>query len=102
MVFAHNAFTVQFLFDRLPLYIVALYPAVVTLAFQVVRIDDRSQARCNPPGTLARRSARSRGRSVLGDSLEDEADRGLDSVGGALKGHGSSRGLNQGPRENQL
>src|SRR5262249_26321000 len=27
VVFAHNAFTVQFLFDRLPLYIVALYPA---------------------------------------------------------------------------
>jgi len=100
VVFAHNAFTVQFLFDRLPLYIVALYPAVVTLAFQVVRIDDRSQARCNPPGTLARRSARCRGRSILRDSLED--DPGLDSVGGALKGHGSSRGLNQGPRENQL
>jgi hypothetical protein len=37
VVFAHNAFTVQFLFDRLPLYIVALYPAVVTLAFEIVR-----------------------------------------------------------------
>ena len=36
-VFAHNVFTVQFLFDRLPLYIVALYPAVVTLAYEVVR-----------------------------------------------------------------
>ena len=36
-VFAHNVFTVQFLFDRLPLYIVALYPAVVTLAFEIVR-----------------------------------------------------------------
>ncbi|MET0700223.1 MAG: hypothetical protein ABWY93_11190, partial [Mycobacterium sp.] len=37
VVFAHNTFTVQFLFDRLPLYIVALYPAVVTLAFEIVR-----------------------------------------------------------------
>jgi hypothetical protein len=37
VVFAHNAFTVQFLFERLPLYIVALYPAVVTLAFEIVR-----------------------------------------------------------------
>jgi hypothetical protein len=37
VVFAHNAFTVQFLFDRLPLYIIALYPAVVTLAFEIVR-----------------------------------------------------------------
>jgi hypothetical protein len=37
VVFAHNAFSVQFLFDRLPLYIVALYPAVVTLAFEIVR-----------------------------------------------------------------
>jgi hypothetical protein len=37
VVFAHNVFTVDFLFDRLPLYIVALYPAVVTLAFEIVR-----------------------------------------------------------------
>ena len=37
VVFAHNAFTVQFLFDRLPLYIVALYPAVITLAYEIVR-----------------------------------------------------------------
>lgn len=37
VVFAHNAFTVQFLFERLPLYIVALYPAVITLAFEIVR-----------------------------------------------------------------
>ena len=37
VVFAHNVYTVQFLFDRLPLYIVALYPAVVTLAFEIVR-----------------------------------------------------------------
>ncbi|MBB3749893.1 hypothetical protein FHT44_002354 [Mycolicibacterium sp. BK634] len=37
VVFAHNVFTVEFLFDRLPLYIVALYPAVVTLAYEIVR-----------------------------------------------------------------
>jgi hypothetical protein len=37
VVFAHNAFTVQFLFERLPLYIVALYPAVMTLAYEIVR-----------------------------------------------------------------
>jgi hypothetical protein len=37
VVFDHNVYTVQFLFDRLPLYIVALYPAVAMLAFEVVR-----------------------------------------------------------------
>jgi hypothetical protein len=37
VVFAHNAFTVQFLFERLPLYIIALYPAVTTLAYEIVR-----------------------------------------------------------------
>jgi hypothetical protein len=37
VVFAHNAFTVQFLFERLPLYIVALYPAVTSLAYEIVR-----------------------------------------------------------------
>lgn len=36
-VFAHNVFTVQFLYERLPLYIVALYPVVVTLAYEIVR-----------------------------------------------------------------
>ncbi|OMC41367.1 hypothetical protein A5740_23145 [Mycobacterium sp. GA-1841] len=36
-VFAHNIFTVQFLYDRLPLYIVALYPAMATLAYEIVR-----------------------------------------------------------------
>ncbi|WP_216917760.1 hypothetical protein [Nocardia noduli] len=37
IVFAHNAFTVQFMFERLPLYIIALYPAVITVAFEIVR-----------------------------------------------------------------
>ncbi|OCB34665.1 hypothetical protein A5676_26125 [Mycobacterium malmoense] len=36
-VFAHNVFTVQFMYDRLPIYIVALYPAMMTLAYEVVR-----------------------------------------------------------------
>lgn len=36
-VFAHNVFTVQFMYDRLPLYIVGLYPAMLTLAYEVVR-----------------------------------------------------------------
>jgi hypothetical protein len=37
VVFAHNAFTVQFLFERLPLYIIALYPAVTSLSYEIVR-----------------------------------------------------------------
>ncbi|WIM90017.1 hypothetical protein PT015_11665 [Candidatus Mycobacterium wuenschmannii] len=37
IVFVHNVFTVDFLFDRLPLYIVALYPAVVSVAYEIVR-----------------------------------------------------------------
>ncbi len=37
VVFAHNAFSVQFLYERLPLYIVALYPAVTMLAYEIVR-----------------------------------------------------------------
>ena len=36
-VFAHNVFIVQFLYDRLPLYIVALYPAMMMLAYEIVR-----------------------------------------------------------------
>jgi hypothetical protein len=36
-VFAHNVFTVEFLYDRLPLYIVALYPTVITLSYDAVR-----------------------------------------------------------------
>jgi len=36
-IFAHNQFTVQFMADRLPLYIVAFYPAISQLAYEVVR-----------------------------------------------------------------
>ncbi|MFH5207927.1 hypothetical protein [Antrihabitans spumae] len=37
-IFAHNVFTVQFMFDRLPLYIVAIYPALSQLAYELVRV----------------------------------------------------------------
>ncbi|CUU57940.1 hypothetical protein Ga0074812_115142 [Parafrankia irregularis] len=35
-VFAHNVFSVQFLHEHLPLYIIALYPAVASLAYEIV------------------------------------------------------------------
>ncbi|BBX76061.1 hypothetical protein H7H78_19860 [Mycobacterium shinjukuense] len=37
-MFAHNVFTVEFLWGRLPLYIVAIYPTMATVAFEIVRI----------------------------------------------------------------
>jgi hypothetical protein len=37
IVFVHNVFTVEFMFDRLPLYIIAIYPALLTLAYDIVR-----------------------------------------------------------------
>lgn len=36
-MFSHNVFTVNFMFDRLPLYIVAFYPAMSQLAYEIVR-----------------------------------------------------------------
>ncbi|QUQ63837.1 hypothetical protein [Kutzneria sp. CA-103260] len=36
-IFAHNRFTVQFMDDRLPLYIVAFYPMFTQLVYEVVR-----------------------------------------------------------------
>jgi hypothetical protein len=36
-LFAHNVFSVQFMYDRLPLYIVAFYPALSQIAYEVVR-----------------------------------------------------------------
>ena len=36
-IFSHNVFTVQFMYDRLPLYIVAFYPALSQLAYELVR-----------------------------------------------------------------
>ena len=37
-IFAHNIFTVQFMWDRLPLYIIAIYPALSQLVYEVVRV----------------------------------------------------------------
>ncbi|MFF0816176.1 hypothetical protein ACFYVR_13650 [Rhodococcus sp. NPDC003318] len=37
-MFAHNVFTVDFLWGRLPLYIVAIYPLMTTIAFEIVRM----------------------------------------------------------------
>lgn len=36
-IFSHNVFTVQFMYDRLPLYIIAFYPALSQLAYELVR-----------------------------------------------------------------
>ncbi|CAN5803507.1 hypothetical protein BH09ACT7_BH09ACT7_24170 [soil metagenome] len=36
-MFAHNVFTVDFLWGRLPLYIVAIYPMMATVAYEIVR-----------------------------------------------------------------
>ena len=37
-MFAHNVFSVEFLWGRLPLYIVAIYPLMATIAFEIVRM----------------------------------------------------------------
>ncbi|MFT4199693.1 hypothetical protein [Gordonia sp. (in: high G+C Gram-positive bacteria)] len=36
-MFSHNVFTVNLMYDRLPLYIVAIYPALSQLAYEIVR-----------------------------------------------------------------
>lgn len=36
-MFAHNVFTVEFMYDRLPLYIVCFYPAMSQVAYEIVR-----------------------------------------------------------------
>jgi len=36
-IFAHNQFTVQFMWDRLPLYIVAFYPMISQVVYELVR-----------------------------------------------------------------
>lgn len=38
LIFVHNQFTVQFLFDRLPLYIISIYPVMAFLAYELVRV----------------------------------------------------------------
>jgi hypothetical protein len=37
LIFVHNLFSLQFLWDRLPLYIVAIYPALTYLAYALVQ-----------------------------------------------------------------
>lgn len=37
-MFAHNVFSVEFLWGRLPLYIIAIYPMMATISFEIVRI----------------------------------------------------------------
>ncbi|MBO0841962.1 MAG: hypothetical protein J2O46_02165 [Nocardioides sp.] len=37
-VFSHNVFTVQLMYDRLPLYIVAFYTVISQLTYEVVRV----------------------------------------------------------------
>lgn len=36
-IFSHNVFTVQFMFDRQPLYIVAFYPVISQITYELVR-----------------------------------------------------------------
>lgn len=52
-IFAHNVFTVQFMYDRLPLYIVAFYPALSQLAYELVRTSGVFQRRGAVGGSLA-------------------------------------------------
>jgi hypothetical protein len=52
-IFAHNLFTVQFMWDRLPLYIVACYPAFSQLAYEVVRVLGVFRARGALMGSIA-------------------------------------------------
>jgi hypothetical protein len=37
LIFVHNVFSVQFLYDRLPLYILAIYPALTYLIYVIVQ-----------------------------------------------------------------
>ncbi|GAB3898508.1 hypothetical protein GCM10029964_082990 [Kibdelosporangium lantanae] len=52
-IFAHNQFTVQFMWDRLPLYIVAFYPAISQLAYELVRALGIFRARGALAGSVA-------------------------------------------------
>lgn len=47
LVFVHNQFSVQFLYDRLPLYIVAMYPVYTYVAFALVQRTGIFR-RCHP------------------------------------------------------
>ncbi len=37
-IFSHNVFTVQFMYDRLPLYIVAFYTVISQVIYEIVRV----------------------------------------------------------------
>ncbi|MEV7548115.1 hypothetical protein AB0N89_00660 [Amycolatopsis sp. NPDC089917] len=52
-IFAHNRFTVQFMGDRLPLYIVAFYPMISQLAYELVRSLGIFRARGAAIGSVA-------------------------------------------------
>ncbi|MEY9932086.1 hypothetical protein ABH926_006735 [Catenulispora sp. GP43] len=52
-IFSHNVFTVQLMYDRLPLYIVAFYPALSQLAYELVRALDVFARRGTVAGALA-------------------------------------------------
>ncbi len=51
--FVHNVFTVQFMYDRLPLYISALYIALPMLAYEAVRVTGVFQRYGLLAGSLA-------------------------------------------------
>ncbi len=38
LIFVHNEFTVQFMWGRLPLYIVSIYPVLAVLTYELVRV----------------------------------------------------------------
>ena len=52
-IFAHNQFTVQFMWDRLPLYIVAFYPVISQLGYEVVRTLGIFKSRGAATGAIA-------------------------------------------------
>ena len=47
-IFAHNIFTVQFMWDRLPLYIIAIYPAMTTAGLRARAGARRSSGTAAP------------------------------------------------------
>lgn len=52
-IFSHNVFTVQFMFDRLPLYIVAFYPVITQVTYELVRSLGVFERRGVFAGTIA-------------------------------------------------
>ncbi|MFT5221850.1 MAG: hypothetical protein ACI867_000145 [Glaciecola sp.] len=45
LIFVHNEFSVQFLWQRLPLYIISAYPVMAMLAYELVRVTGVFQRR---------------------------------------------------------